>query len=64
MQQPNLTRHVALEELRRTRILTTAMLKPLNVEFESFLRFSQLPLDVQARIVEQLIHNLEARTEH
>jgi hypothetical protein len=54
-----MTRKKAIAQLKETKQLTTAMLKPLNISFESFLRFAQLPSDKCKQIIEQLIAQLE-----
>jgi hypothetical protein len=38
-----MTKQQALKKLRETKQLSTAMLKPLGIGFETFLRLGQLP---------------------
>jgi len=53
------SRKKAIRELVRTRQLSTAMLAPLGISFESFLRFAQLPKERADEITEKLIAKLE-----
>ena len=50
----------ALNALKDTGTLTTAMLAPLGITFEHFLRFSSLNASTQKWFVGQLIDFLEA----
>ncbi|MHA2279985.1 MAG: hypothetical protein ACXAC5_03790 [Promethearchaeota archaeon] len=53
-----MTRKQAIEELIKTRKLNTAMLKPLNISFESFLQFAQLSDLAAEKITDKLIDKL------
>lgn len=55
-----MTRADALARLKATRQLSTEMLDPLGIRFESFLRFSQLSDASAADIVTKLILKLES----
>ena len=50
----------ALNALRDTGTITTAMLAPLGMTFEHFLRFSALNASARKWYVGQLIRHLEA----
>lgn len=50
----------ALDELKRTRDLNTAMLEPLGIKFENFLRYSQLPKAKAELMIDQLIKGYES----
>ncbi len=54
-----MTKRQALYELKKNRKLTTAMLKPLGISFESFLRYAQLQGSQADEIVDQLIKYFE-----
>ena len=45
----------ALKQLEETKVLETGLLKPLGIEFESFLRYAQLDPKAQELIIDQLI---------
>ena len=49
----------ALDQLKSTLQLSTAMLEPLGISFETFLRFAQGDSDWQERSIIRLIHKLE-----
>jgi hypothetical protein len=49
----------ALAELKKTRKITTGMLKPLNISFESWLRYAQMPEKQANQLINQLIDLLE-----
>ena len=52
----------AIEKLKRTRDLSTGMLKPLNISFESFLKFAQLKYNNEKQaqqIIDKLIEHFE-----
>jgi len=49
----------AYKKLVETRELSTEMLSGLNIEFESFLRYSQLPPEKQKTIISDLIDLLK-----
>lgn len=49
----------ALDQLKTTLQLSTAMLKPLGISFETFLRFSQGDSEWQEMSIIRLIHKLE-----
>ena len=53
-----MTKKEAIQKLIENRVLTTKMLKPLNISFESFLRFSQLPKKQAETIIDQLIKKI------
>ncbi len=53
----------ALKKLKETRELNTKLLVPLNISFESFLRYAQLSEEQQENLMDKLIENLE-RTGH
>ncbi len=57
MRKHKMTREQAIERLKETRELTTDLLEPLGISFESFLRLAQHP-DPQA-IIEKFIQILE-----
>lgn len=66
-----MTRAEALTELKRTGVLTTALLEPLRITMDSFLRYAQLPpaqaADVLRRLtvlVERQCHAGEALAAH
>ena len=55
-----MTRKQAIAELKRTKKLNTKMLKPLNIGFDTFLRFAQIKDKNQSyEIIKQLIRVLE-----
>ena len=56
-----MTRAQALHTLKTTRKLNTAMLKPLGVTFEQFLRFAQLGPATTELAVDRLIERTERR---
>jgi len=49
----------ALKKLKETRELSTKLLVPLNISFESFLRYAQLNDAQQEKLMDKLIENLE-----
>ncbi len=49
----------ALKKLKETRELSTKLLVPLNISFESFLRYAQLSEEQQENLMDKLIENLE-----
>lgn len=53
-----LTRQQAIEQLTRTRTLSTELLEPLGTPFEAFLRVAQLPKDKADKVVETYIDDL------
>jgi hypothetical protein len=54
-----MTRQQAIQKLKSTRQLSTGMLAPLGISFESFLQFAQLPDAKCKELVEKLIVKLE-----
>ena len=55
-----MTYEKAVKQLNNTRILSTDLLKPLNISFESFLRLGQMSPDQRDAAVERLIKKLNA----
>ena len=55
-----MTYEKAVKQLNNTRILSTDLLKPLNISFESFLRLGQMSQDQRDAAVERLIKKLNA----
>jgi hypothetical protein len=45
----------AIEQLRETKEITTGMLEPLGIKFETFLRFSQFPSSTRKSLIAKLI---------
>ena len=58
MRKRKLTRDQAIAKLVETRELTTNLLEPLNIAFETWLRFAQLPTERCNELTEQLITKL------
>ena len=56
-----MTQTQALHTLKTTRKLNTAMLKPLGVTFEQFLRFAQLGPATTQKAIDLLIERTENR---
>ena len=55
-----MTKQKALEKLKETKELSTNMLKPLNISFESFLKYAQIGSEKkQKETIEKLIKALE-----
>lgn len=50
-----MTRKQAIKKLVETREITTGMLKPLNITFDSWLQYAQLDADKRDKIVTGLI---------
>jgi hypothetical protein len=50
----------AVKQLNNTRVLSTDLLKPLNISFESFLRLGQMSQKQRDAAVERLIKKLNA----
>ena len=50
----------AVKQLNNTRILSTDLLKPLNISFESFLRLGQMSKEHRDLAVERLIQKLNS----
>ena len=50
-----MTRKQAVKKLTETKKLTTEMLKPLGISFDSFLTFAQLSNEKAAAMTEKLI---------
>ena len=53
-----MTKKQAITKLRETKVLSTGMLKPLNISFEAFLRLSQVSEKVANEAIEALIKGL------
>ena len=51
----------ALNQLKETRQLSTALLKPLDVTFEQFLRLGQWPAERQEQAIDRLIAREEKK---
>ena len=54
-----MTKVQAITRLKKTRQLSTGMLKPFGISFESFLRFAQLSDERCEQLIDQLIAKLE-----
>lgn len=54
-----MTRKEAIRELVKTRSLSTNLLAPLGISFESFLTLAQIPTEKANLIVEKFIAKLE-----
>lgn len=54
-----MTLHEALEILKKTRTLSTDLLEPLKISFESWLQFVQMPSEKSEKAIDRLI---ESRT--
>lgn len=50
-----MTKQEAKDQLAKTRILSTSLLKPLGLSFEVFLRFAQVDKDTQNKVIDKLI---------
>ena len=50
----------AVKQLNETRILSTDLLEPLNISFESFLRLGQMSQEHRDLAVERLIKKLNS----
>ena len=50
-----MTKTEAKEQLAKTRILSTELIKPLGLSFEVFLRFAQVDKDTQEKVIDKLI---------
>jgi hypothetical protein len=50
-----LTKAEAVQKLTKTRSLSTDLLEPLGLPFESWLRFAQAPEEVRTTVVNDLI---------
>jgi len=55
-----MTYEKAVKQLNNTRILSTDLLKPLNISFESFLRLGQMSQERRDLAVERLIQKLNS----
>lgn len=51
----------ALETLKKTRELSTNMLKPLNITMDSFLKFAKLSDEEADKMVDDLINLLDEK---
>lgn len=56
-----MTRAQALAKLRETCELSTGMLEPLGIGFESWLTYCQLPDEHAKRLISKFIAHFEAR---
>ena len=56
-----MTRKQAIAELKRTKQISTGMLKPLGLSFEWFLRYAQLPKEQAEAILEKVIAHFTAK---
>ena len=50
----------AVKQLSETRVLSTDLLEPLNISFESFLRLGQMSQEQRDAAVERLIQKLNS----
>lgn len=50
----------AVKQLSETRVLSTDLLEPLNISFESFLRLGQMSQEQRDVAVERLIQKLNS----
>jgi hypothetical protein len=55
-----MTYEKAVKQLNNTRVLSTDLLEPLNISFESFLRLGQMSQKQRDAAVERLIKKLNA----
>jgi len=55
-----MTYEKAVKQLNNTRILSTDLLKPLNISLESFLRLGQMSQERRDLAVERLIQKLNS----
>ena len=55
-----MTYEKAVKQLNETRVLSTDLLEPLNISFESFLRLGQMSLEQRDLAVERLIQKLNS----
>jgi hypothetical protein len=62
MNNRKMTTEQAIKALKETRQLSTAMLEPLGISYESFLRFSQLPDKKADEIISGLIVLVEKKS--
>jgi len=58
-----ISKQQALEELKKTRLLSSNMLEPLAIPFEVFLRMSQVDEETHDKAIDYIIKNLEKDTE-
>ena len=49
-----------LKELKETRVISTDMLKTINMSFEVWLRYANLPYEVQQKVADKAIKKLES----
>ena len=49
----------AIQQLKAKRQLSAAMLKPLNISIEIFLRYAELPDDRASEVVTKLIEKID-----
>jgi len=61
MKTKKMTTEEAIKTLKETRQLSTGMLEPLGISYESFLRFSQLPDKKADEIISGLIVLVEKK---
>mgnify|MGYP005700247637 FL=1 len=55
-----MTYEKAVKQLNETRVLSTDLLEPLNISFESFLRLGQMSQEQRDVAVERLIQKLNS----
>ena len=55
-----MTYEKAVKQLNETRTLSTDLLEPLNISFESFLRLGQMSQEQRDAAVERLIRKLNS----
>jgi len=55
-----MTYEKAVKQLNNTRVLSTDLLEPLNISFESFLRLGQMSKEQRDLAVERLIQKLNS----
>lgn len=59
-----LTKEQAIVKLTETRSLSTDLLEPLRLSFESWLRFCQQPKETREKVVADLIEYYNGDNEH
>ena len=55
-----MTYEKAVKQLNETRVLSTDLLEPLKISFESFLRLGQMSIEQRDLAVERLIQKLNS----
>lgn len=61
LDEKKMTREDAYRALKAGKPLSTAMLEPLGISFESFLKFAQLGDKKISRVIEQYLKKLEQK---